>query len=103
MVQDATDEATFAEKPSAAAGWGKEEKNSLETESLPDSDRNITVEPEIASSIEPAPTAETSQIPGEASIRNGAEVSASDSSVKPSSGAKSGVTSSVSTTKASER
>lgn len=101
MVQDATDETTFTEKPSAAASWGKE--SSLESESFPASDGNMNVEKEVASTPELAPTNVPPQNPSEDPIRNGTEVSAIDSSSKPSSDAKSGVISSVSATKASER
>lgn len=102
MVQDATDEVTFTEKPSAAASWSKEEKSSLENESVPASDRDMNVEKEVACTPEPAFTDVTSQNPSEGSIRNETEVSANDSSSKPS-GTESGAISSVSTTKASER
>lgn len=87
MVQDATDETTFSEEPSAAASWGKEENLS---ESFPASDGK-----EVASTPEPVPPQNSS----EASIGNGTEVSGSESS----SDAKGGAPSSVPATKASER
>lgn len=87
MVQDATDETTFSEEPSAAASWGKEEKS----ESFPASDGKEGV----ASTPEPVAPQNSS----EASIGNETEVSGSESS----SDAKGGAPSSVPATKASER
>lgn len=86
-MQDATDETTFSEEPSAAASWGKEEKS----ESFPASDGKEG----FASTPEPVAPQNSS----EASIGNETEVSGSESS----SDAKGGPPSSVPATKASER
>jgi epidermal growth factor receptor substrate 15 len=104
VVQNLTDDNNSEEKPSAAATWGKEEESSPKDDSVPVSDNTATVEKEVSSSPEPAPTDTSSQNPGETSIKDGTEVSGNDvSSSKPTSDAKGGVPSSVSTTKASER
>jgi len=103
VVQDATDETTFTEKPSAAASWGKEEKSALEDESVPAAALSMNVEKEVASTQEPAVTDVTLQNPSEADLRNETEASASDLSKNLSFDSKSGDIASVPTTKDSER
>lgn len=107
VVQDLTDEITSTEKPSAAASWGKEEDRSLENETpavnvakeVPALNGDSHVEKEAPSTPEPALDVTPENL-SEAPRRTGA----SDvSSSKPSSDVKSGVSSSVPTTKASER
>ncbi|KAG0605340.1 hypothetical protein M758_9G050500 [Ceratodon purpureus] len=104
VVQNLTDENTSEEKPSDAAAWGKEEESLPKDEPVPIADDNATAEKEVSSSPEPAITDTSSQNPSETSLKSGTEVSGNDvSSSKPSSDGKGGVSSSVSTTKASER
>lgn len=104
MIEDLTDQSTTADKPSAAASWGKEENNSAKIDSSPASDTNTNQGKEVSSTPEPCVPDKTFQTPNEVSPTNEAEVSASAiSALKPSSDVKAELTSSVPATKASGR
>ncbi|XP_024402294.1 uncharacterized protein [Physcomitrium patens] len=104
VIEDLTDQSTTADKPSAAASWGKEENNSAKIDSSPASDTNTNQGKEVSSTPEPCVPDKTFQTPNEVSPTNEAEVSASAiSALKPSSDVKAELTSSVPATKASGR